>query len=297
MTTTRSDITVGGRKVSLLRAGPSGGTPVLLVHGGRPGLTPIATGAHLWDRAIPHLGAGRPVVAIDLPGAGGSDVGNADILSADKIAEHLVAVLGALSLDRVHFVGHDFGGFVGLWLALTAPAKLQSLSLVASGDSTPKGDGLDDILLDALPKPAWSRASQAWVFDRVSYSNGHIDDALLTACVAAAQGKPHGEAVKAMQDPAARARNYGVNALKGKVWDAMRTRGVQVPTQLVWSSDDPRAPREAGYVLFKIIAEKQRAAQFHLINRAGTFAFREQPDEFAKVVAAFHDGVDLEQAA
>jgi 2-hydroxy-6-oxonona-2,4-dienedioate hydrolase len=72
---------------------------------------------------------------------------------------------------------------------------------------------------------------------------------------------------------------------------------VQVPTQLVWASHDARAPREAGYVLFKIIADKQRATQFHLINRAGTFAFREQPEEFSKVVAAFHDGVDLERAA
>jgi len=297
MTTTRSDITVGGRKVSMLRAGPSGGTPVLLVHGGRPGLTPITTGAHLWDRAIPHLTAGRPVIAIDLPGAGNSDVGNADILSAGKIAEHLEAVIAALSLDGVHFVGHDFGGFVGMWLALTSPAKLRSLSLIASGDSTPKGDGLDDILLDAVPNPVWSRASQAWVFERVSYSHGHIDDALLGACVTAAQGKPHTDAVKAMQDPATRARNYGIGALKGKVWDAMRSKGVHVPTQLVWSSHDPRAPREAGYMLFKIIAEKQRAAQFHLINRAGSFAFREQPDEFAKVVAAFHDGVELERAA
>ena len=71
MTTTRSEITAGGRKVSILRAGPATGEPVLLVHGGRAGLTPIASGAHLWDRAMPLLAAGRPVVALDL-GCGGS---------------------------------------------------------------------------------------------------------------------------------------------------------------------------------------------------------------------------------
>ena len=76
--------------------------------------------------------------------------------------------------------------------------------------------------------------------------------------------------------------------------EALRTSGLSVPTQLVWSSHDPLAPREGGYVLFKIIAERQRATQFHLINRAGSFPFREQPEEFAQVVASFQDGIELE---
>jgi 2-hydroxy-6-oxonona-2,4-dienedioate hydrolase len=36
---------------------------------------------------------------------------------------------------------------------------------------------------------------------------------------------------------------------------------------------------------------------FQLINRAGSFPFREQPAEFARVVASFQDGIDLERAA
>ena len=70
-----------------------------------------------------------------------------------------------------------------------------------------------------------------------------------------------------------------------------------MPTQIVWASPDPTTTREAGYVLFKVIAEHQGATQFHLINRAGNFVFREQPAEFARVVAAFQDGVNLELAA
>ena len=296
MTITRSDIVVTGRKVSILRAGPASGEPVLLVHGGRAGVTPIAAGAHLWDRAIPYLSVGRPVFALDLPGCGNSDLDSTDILSIDTLSAHLLGVLDALSLASVHLVAHDLGGLIGLWMALTAPTKLSSLSLVASGVCAPTGDGLNDILFDALPAPLWSRRSQAWAFERVSYSHGHIDEALLSACQAAAEGKPHGDAVKAMQDTTIRARNYGIGAVKGKIWAALRTGEVQVPVQLVWSSHDPQAPREAGYVLFKIIAKKQRATHFHLINRAGSFPFREQPDEFSKIVAAFHDGADRRAA-
>ena len=295
MTATRHETTVAGRKVSFLRAGPASGTPALLVHGGRAGLTPIASGAHLWDRAMPLLAAERPVLALDLPGCGGSDLGAADILSVEKLGQHLVGVLDALSVDAAHLVGHDLGGYLGLWLAITAPKRLISLSLVASGMSPPTGDGVDEIVFDAVPLPLWSRGSQVWAFERLSYAHDHVDDALLKASVAAAGEAPHRAAVAAMQDDRVRGRNYGINAVKGTIWEALRTQGLSMPTQLVWSSHDPMARREGGYVLFKIIAERQRATQFHLINRAGSFPFREQPDEFARVVASFQDGVELEQ--
>ena len=294
MIANKHEATVAGRKVSFLRAGPTGGTPALLLHGGRAGLTPIASGAHLWDRAMPLLAAERPVVALDLPGCGSSDLGVADILSVEKLGHHLIGVLDAVSIDAVHFVGHDLGGYLGLWLAIAAPPRLRSLSLVASGMSPPTGDGVDEILFDAVPLPLWSCSSQIWAFERLSYSHGHIDDALINASVAAADGQPHRAAAAAMQDEKVRARNYGINAVKGTIWEALRTQGLSVPTQLVWSSHDPLARREGGYVLFKIIAERQRATQFHLINRAGSFPFREQPEEFAQVVTSFQDGIELE---
>src|SRR5262245_60873047 len=102
MTATRHEPTVDGRKVSVLRAGPAAGTPALLVHGGRAGLTPIASGAHLWDRVLPLLAAERPILAPDLPGCGGSDLGAADVLSVERLGQHLVGMLDALSIEAVH---------------------------------------------------------------------------------------------------------------------------------------------------------------------------------------------------
>jgi pimeloyl-ACP methyl ester carboxylesterase len=266
----------------------------LLVHGGRAGISPIASGHHIWEPAISYLAADRPLVAVDLPGAGEGELGNSEVLTVERLAAHLLALIDTLSIGPVHFVGHDLGGLIGLWAAISAPSKLRSLSLVASGVSPPTGDSLDDILFDATPRPLWSRESQRWAFERLSYSHGHIDQALLAACVGSAGKEPHNQAVKVMQDETVRARNYGIGAVKGKIWQALRGEGVPVPTQLVWSSHDPQAHREGGYVLFKIIAEKQRVAQFHLINRAGSFPFREQPLEFVQVVTAFQSGVETE---
>jgi len=292
----KTKLQVAGRRVSLIKAGAVTGDPVVLLHGGRAGLSPIATGSHVFDRVIPLFEAGRHVIAPDLPGYAGTDLVSAADLDVEKQASFVLALLDALSVDRAHLVGHDLGGFIALWLAITAPKRVRSLSIAASPMCPPTGDSLNDILFDATPLPLWGPRSQAWAFERLSYSHEHVDAGLLEACEETAGGKPHRDAVDAMRDEQLRHRNFGIAALKGRIWEALR-KGLTVPTQIVWASHDPTTTREAGYVLFKVIAEHQGAAQFHLINRAGSFVFREQPAEFTRVVAAFQDGVDLELAA
>jgi 2-hydroxy-6-oxonona-2,4-dienedioate hydrolase len=294
--TQKTELQVAGRRVSLIKAGASAGEPVVLLHGGRAGISPIASGSHVFDRVIPLFAAGRQVIAPDLPGYAGTDLASPADLDVEKQTGFVLALLDALSIDRAHLVGHELGGFIALWLAVTAPKRVRSLSIAASPMCPPTGDGLNDILFDATPLPLWSRHSQAWAFERLSYSHDHVDTRLLDTCEETAGGKPHRDAVDAMRDEHLRQRNFGITALKGRIWEALR-KGLTVPTQIVWASHDPTTTREAGYVLFKVIAEHQGAAQFHLINRAGSFAFREQPAEFTRVVAAFQDGVDLELAA
>jgi pimeloyl-ACP methyl ester carboxylesterase len=292
----KTELQVAGRRVSLIKAGASAGEPVVLLHGGCAGLSPIAGGSHVFDRVIPLFAAGRQVIAPDLPGYAGTDLASPADLDVGKQVNFVLALLDVLAIDRAHLVGHDLGGFIALWLAITAPKRVRSLSITASPMCPPTGDGLNDILFDATPLPLWSRRSQAWAFERLSYSHEHVDAALLDACEEAGRSKPHRDAVDAMRDEQLRHRNFGIAALKGRIWEALR-KGLTVPTQIVWASHGPTTAREAGYVLFKVIGEHQGAAQFHLINRAGSFVFREQPAEFTRVVAAFQDGVDLELAA
>jgi pimeloyl-ACP methyl ester carboxylesterase len=72
--TQKTELQVAGRRVSLIKAGTSAGEPVVLLHGGGAGLSPIATGSHVFDRAIPLFAAGRQVIAPDLPGYAGTDL-------------------------------------------------------------------------------------------------------------------------------------------------------------------------------------------------------------------------------
>jgi pimeloyl-ACP methyl ester carboxylesterase len=78
---------------------------------------------------------------------------------------------------------------------------------------------------------------------------------------------------------------------KSRFYEVCRTDGVPVPCQVVWGSDDPLGSVDQGLWLFRGIAKRQRAAQFHVINRAGALPFREEPESFHQVVSAFADGV------
>jgi pimeloyl-ACP methyl ester carboxylesterase len=77
-------------------------------------------------------------------------------------------------------------------------------------------------------------------------------------------------------------------------WETCRNGGFQVPVQVIWAAQDPLASRAANYLLFSTIAEKQRSAQFHIVNRSGSLPFLEQPEIFFEMVAAWQDGVAAE---
>jgi len=72
------------------------------------------------------------VVAVDLLGHGGSDVGNGDF-SLGSNATAIRDLLDHLGIARVHLVGHSLGGGVSLQLAYQFPEKIESLTLISSG--------------------------------------------------------------------------------------------------------------------------------------------------------------------
>jgi len=132
--------------------------------------------------------------------------------------------------------------------------------------------------------------------ERLSYSHAHIDDALLDACVKAGEGEAHQGAVKQMREHYERTFSPGMGAARYRLWEVCRGDGFKVPTQIVWASHDPTISREGGFVIYDVVARKQSAAHFHVINRAGNFPFREEPQAFHHVVSAFQNGVLQENA-
>ncbi|MFO1120689.1 MAG: alpha/beta fold hydrolase, partial [Rhodospirillales bacterium] len=120
--TAPQETTVAGHKLRYLDLG-TGNPPALLLHG---------FGADLssWMFVQPGLAAERRVIALDLPGHGGSgrDVGGGDI---DTFANVVAAFISEVVGQPVHLVGHSMGGGIALALAHRRPDVVKTLTLVA----------------------------------------------------------------------------------------------------------------------------------------------------------------------
>jgi pimeloyl-ACP methyl ester carboxylesterase len=232
----------------------------VFVHGGMPGVTPYCSGPHIWGPSLEKC-------AIEVSG--------------NTIEAMTESVRRAIEdKGKCHLVGHDLGGLLALNVAIESPQLVRAVTAVASVAAAPTGDGLANYTLAHPPQPLWSRESQRWALERVSYSHHHIDDALLDACAAAAAREPP-------TTPEAYASD--LMRAKSRFYEVCRTDGIKVPCQVIWGSHDPLSTLDQGLWLFRILAQKQRAAQFHVINRAGSLPFREEPAAFHQIVSAFAD--------
>ncbi|BCH29337.1 alpha/beta hydrolase [Mesorhizobium sp. L-8-10] len=292
---TETSAIIDGIPTRLVLGGEEGAPATLLLHGGSPGLSPYCGGTHLWGDTIARLAHGRRVIAPDLPGSGGT--GPADgPLTVGRLSAHARATIEAFAEGPVHLIGHDLGGMVGLWVAIEAPERVASLTIVSSHAASPTGDGVENLALLAPPLPLWSRASQAWAYDRLSYAHHHIDERLLDTSVEAA-GRPGHLAYASAQTRSTESELFAsIMRAKSRFFRVAREDGVKVPTQIVWARNDPLVTVDHGIWLYRIIAARQRSAHFHLVNRSGNFPFREQPDEFLRLVESFRIGVAGEAA-
>jgi pimeloyl-ACP methyl ester carboxylesterase len=100
------------------------GAPVVLLHG-------LGGSAANWVQVFPGLVGGHRVIAVDLPGHGGS----ASLPRGARVADFARAVATVLDAEDARpalVAGHSFGGQVALRLALQRPDLVGGLLLVAA---------------------------------------------------------------------------------------------------------------------------------------------------------------------
>jgi 3-oxoadipate enol-lactonase len=88
----------------------------------------IATTMGMWDLQIPELSRHFRVVRYDARGHGESSV-PVGAYSIDRLGRDVIELMDALRIDRAHFLGLSLGGFVGQWLGVHTPARVDRLIL------------------------------------------------------------------------------------------------------------------------------------------------------------------------
>ena len=108
------------------------GKPVVLLHG-------FPDSKRLWARQVPALvDAGFQVIVPDQRGYGASDKpAEVDAYAIPFLAIDVTAILDALSIERAHIVGHDWGAAVAWATASFAPERVDHWSHCQLGIRAP----------------------------------------------------------------------------------------------------------------------------------------------------------------
>ncbi|RSN46247.1 alpha/beta hydrolase [Amycolatopsis sp. WAC 04197] len=105
------------------RFGEPGGTPIVLLPG-RAGT------AVMWEPNLKALLGHGEVYAVDLIGEPGRSEQTVPIRDGADQAAWLTTVLAELDLPSVHLIGYSFGGWLAANLAVRAPERLRSLTVI-----------------------------------------------------------------------------------------------------------------------------------------------------------------------
>ena len=139
-------IDVPGGQVWYKVVGSGESVPLLTLHGG-PG------GGHDYLEPLNALASERPVVFFDQLGCGKSDTpDDVSLWRIDRFVDEVTAVRDALGLDRIHLLGHSWGGWLAIEYMLGAPSGVVSLTLASTSASIPQFVYEAGKLISELPR-------------------------------------------------------------------------------------------------------------------------------------------------
>lgn len=252
------------------------GDPVLLLHG-------EPTWSFLYRRIVPHVvEAGARAVAPDYLGFGRSDKWTDD--ARYSYAMHVATIerlLVALDLRRLTVVVQDWGGPIGLGVAVRHPARVARLVVMNTGlfgGDEPLSDGLQAWRAYAARTPDLPAGQ---IVRRAAADRDRVTDAIVGAYDAPfpdLASKAGARAFPAMiptgpDDPGAREMAETRAAL---------TRWAP-PTLVLWSDRDRVFPVEAGRRFAAVFA----GSTLRVIEGAGHFLQEEQGDRIGREIARF----------
>ena len=122
----------------------------------------IGTTLHMWDGQIGELSRHFRVLRYDFRGHGGSSA-PAGAYSLDRLGRDVIELLDALGLGRVHFLGLSLGGFVGQWLGIHAPERIDRLILSNTSSHLSPASYFDERIAVVRQAPDMSETAEVFL--------------------------------------------------------------------------------------------------------------------------------------
>ena len=279
-TLTYRTIAAAGLRLFYREAGPADAPTLLLLHG-------FPSSSRMYDTLIPLLADRYHLVAPDYPGFGHSDAPPADSFAYtfDRIADIMAAFVEALGLDRYVLLQQDYGGPIGMRLALRYPERVQAI-IVQNAVSHEEGLG-----------PMWEARKAFWR-DRAAHEEAVIS--AFTSREGARQRHvgtspdPERYNPDSWTDEAAMLSRPGQDRIQSDLFYDYRTnvaaypdwqawlRAHRPPLLVVWGRYDPSFTVDGAHAYARDVPD----AEIHILD-AGHFALDEKLDEIAALIRDF----------
>ena len=135
-----------GVRIAYEIAGPSSGTPIVLVHGFAASRVQNWR-APGWYEALNN--AGYRVIALDCRGHGESDKPHdSKMYGHDTMARDVVAVMDAAGLTQPFLMGYSMGGFIGMHVLMDHAERVKKFVIGGVGGSYLQPSAVDDAVAD-----------------------------------------------------------------------------------------------------------------------------------------------------
>jgi len=232
--------------------GPADGTPIVLS-------ASLGTTHALWEPQLPALAQTYRVIRYDHRGHGDSPATAGDYSLAD-LGTDALALLDRLEIATTVWCGVSLGGMVGLWLAINAPERLNSLVVICSSAHAP-------------PASRWLERAAAV---RAAGSTAVVADAVLAGWFTPEFVRSDPAAVEragSMLRSTPAGGYAGCCAALASLDLREGLARIDTPTLVASAAQDKALPREHGLA----IAAGVRGARFALIEHAAHIANVEQP--------------------
>ena len=252
------ELEVGPWRLRYLALGQGDSVPVMLLHG-------FGADLNTWMFIQPNLAEPRRVIALDLPGHGGStkEVGSGD---AETLTEAAQAAVSALGIERVHLVGHSMGGAIAASVALRKPELVATLTLVASAGLGPE---INAAFIDGFVRASRRREAvevlSMLVHDPALVSRTMVEDVLrykridgVTAALERIASAWFGDGRQSLE-------------LAGKIAD------LKLPVQIIWGRDDRIIPVSQAEAL-------STRLPVHILEETGHLPHMEKAGEVIRLV-------------
>lgn len=261
---------VAGHRVHVIDRGPRGAPPVVLVHG-------FGASAYSWRKVTAELPELR-TVALDLHGFGYTErpPGLAPYTRRGQV-ELVRGVLDRLGLDRVHLVGHSYGGAIALAFAARYPERLLSLTAVDSARPDYPQDRRRAI---AGLRPVTGLYIRSWALRRASVrralEHSVRDDSLVTPELVDAY-------LERLRIEGASRAYQGVTAPAQEAEEEVRLEEIELPVLVIWGAEDPLISLDKG----RRAAERLPCHRFVILPETGHLPMEERPEAVAEALRGF----------